>query len=252
MLTTMKEMGLIAPASAAPKATLQAQSGNGTRIAILGAGLAGMTAAYELEKAGYDCVVLEGRDRASGHCQTIRGGDVVTELENEQVCGFDKVAFQSKRRFWEEDSNIYGGISLTEKDITQIWYPSTEFQSDQGVLVGAYIWDNPIGNVWGTLSPEQRLAKAIEEGAAIHPNYAAELSPADGITIAWEKIPYSLGGWAEWEDEQRETAYKTLLQPDGPIYLAGGHLSYLTGWQEGSVRSALIAVEAISSRAQAA
>lgn len=118
--------------------------------------------------------------------------------------------------------------------------------------MGAYIWDNPIGNVWGTLSPEQRIAKAIEDGTAIHKNYAKELSSASGITIAWEKVPYSRGGWAEWEDEQREGAYKVLLQPDGPIFLAGEHLSYLTGWQEGSVRSALTVVEGIASRVQAA
>ncbi len=507
VLTTMKEMGLLAPAEAIQKPALQAQSGNGTTIAILGAGIAGMTAAYELTKAGYECVVLEARDRAGGRCQTIRGGDVVKEFDTEQICPFDegnqslyfnpgparipyhhtailgyckelgvplqvrvnenraayfqddkafngspmlnrrvvndsrgyiaellakaisqksldqavsgldqerlmafvksfgslgddytyvggsrggyvagpaagndvgeafeplglaellssdfwdyklhfgegytqaatmlepvggmdqiikaferevgalieynaevseirktpegvrvvyknlatdeekaleanytictfplpvlatvdadfspemtaaieeskgiyanavKVAFQANRRFWEEDSNIYGGISWTERDITQIWYPSTDFQSDTGILVGAYIWDNPIGNVWGTLSPEARLAKAIEEGSAIHPDYATEVSAANGVTIAWENVPYSQGGWAEWEDEQREGAYQVLLQPDGPIFLAGEHLSYLTGWQEGSVRSALAAVEGVASRVQAA
>ncbi|MEO1400444.1 MAG: flavin monoamine oxidase family protein [Cyanobacteria bacterium J06635_1] len=162
-----------------------------------------------------------------------------------------KVAFQANRRFWEEDHNIYGGISWTERDITQIWYPSTGFHSDNGILVGAYIWDNPIGNVWGTLSPEQRLAKAIEDGTAIHPDYASQVSPATGMSIAWGNIPYSQGGWAEWEDEQREAAYRVLTQPDGPIFLAGEHLSYLTGWQEGSVRSALLAVEGIANRVQA-
>ncbi|MEM9905158.1 MAG: FAD-dependent oxidoreductase [Cyanobacteria bacterium P01_D01_bin.44] len=163
-----------------------------------------------------------------------------------------KVAFQANRRFWEEDHNIYGGISWTERDITQIWYPSTGFQSNKGVLVGAYIWDNPIGNAWSDLSAEQRLAKAIEDGTAIHPDYASEVSPATGISIAWGNIPYSQGGWAEWEDEQREAVYKVLTQPDGPIFLAGEHLSYLTGWQEGSVRSALLAVEGIANQVQAA
>ncbi len=503
VLTTMKELGLLASVDAAQKPALQAQSGEGTRIAILGAGIAGMTAAYELTKAGYDCTILEARDRAGGRCQTLRGGDTVKEFDSTQTCSFDeglyfnpgparipyhhtailgyckefgvplevrvnenratyfqdddafdgrpmlnrrvvndsrgyisellakaisqksldqtisdldqerlmafvksfgslgddyrytggsragyvsgpaageqigdrfaplglaellssdfwdyklhfgegytqaatmlqpvggmdkivkaferqvgdlieygaevselrktaegvrivystaageataleadyaictfplpvlaqisadfspemqaaieeskgiyanavKVAFQPKRRFWEEDANIYGGISWTERDITQIWYPSHGFQSDTGILVGAYIWDNPIGNVWGTLPPKQRLAKAIADGTAIHANYAKEVSAAAGITVAWENIPYSQGGWAEWEDEQREGAYKVLLQPDGPIFLAGEHLSYLTGWQEGSVRSALLAVEGIAAQVQAA
>ena len=34
---------------------------SGTRVVILGAGLAGMTVAYELGKVGYDCRVLEAR-----------------------------------------------------------------------------------------------------------------------------------------------------------------------------------------------
>src|SRR5207248_76072 len=39
-----------------------------------------------------------------------------------------KLAFQADRRFWE-DEEIYGGISWTTQDITQIWYPSTALQS---------------------------------------------------------------------------------------------------------------------------
>ncbi len=36
------------------------------RLVILGAGLAGLCAAYELGKLGYDCVVLEARGPAAG------------------------------------------------------------------------------------------------------------------------------------------------------------------------------------------
>src|SRR5690348_13604789 len=32
-------------------------------VLILGAGIAGLTAAYELEKAGYHCQIIEARDR---------------------------------------------------------------------------------------------------------------------------------------------------------------------------------------------
>ena len=39
-----------------------------------------------------------------------------------------KVAFQAARRFWELDHQIYGGISWTSRDATQIWYPSGGLQ----------------------------------------------------------------------------------------------------------------------------
>jgi len=168
-------------------------------------------------------------------------------------CGYvnaAKAAFQCDRRFWEEDGQIYGGISWTDQDITQIWYPSGGFHNPKGVIVGAYIWDNEIGDPFGAMSLEQRLDKVIAEGSRIHPTYAQEVNRATGMSISWGKMPYQLGGWAEWEDDARETAYPILNQPDGPIYLAGEHLSYLTGWQEGAVLSAHQVVGAIANRTQ--
>ena len=41
---------------------------SGVRVVILGGGLAGMTAAYELGKVGYDCRVLEARARPAAAC----------------------------------------------------------------------------------------------------------------------------------------------------------------------------------------
>ncbi|MGH1560052.1 FAD-dependent oxidoreductase [Caulobacter segnis] len=51
-----------------------------TKVVILGAGLAGMTAAYELSKAGYQVQVLEARSFAGGRCQTARKGFKHTDL----------------------------------------------------------------------------------------------------------------------------------------------------------------------------
>ncbi|HEX4815509.1 MAG TPA: flavin monoamine oxidase family protein [Nonomuraea sp.] len=49
-------------------------------VAILGAGVAGLTAAYELGKAGYDCTLLEAREKAGGRNLTLRAGDRLPEL----------------------------------------------------------------------------------------------------------------------------------------------------------------------------
>jgi monoamine oxidase len=42
-----------------------------------------------------------------------------------------------------------------------------------------------------------------------------------------------------------------LLEPDGPLFLAGEHLSNVPGWQEGSILSAYKAIEAMAQRAAA-
>src|SRR3977135_745450 len=52
----------------------------GASVLILGAGLAGMTAAIELRNAGYKVQVLEVNTRAGGRNWTLRGGDSWTEL----------------------------------------------------------------------------------------------------------------------------------------------------------------------------
>src|ERR1700730_17870644 len=59
-------------------------------VLVLGAGIAGMTAAYELRNAGYRVQVLEYNGRAGGRNWTLRGGDRYTELGGDtQECRFD-------------------------------------------------------------------------------------------------------------------------------------------------------------------
>src|SRR6202453_3286629 len=47
----------------------------GASVLVLGAGIAGLVAAYELRKAGYRGQVLEYNGRARGRTWTRRGGD---------------------------------------------------------------------------------------------------------------------------------------------------------------------------------
>lgn len=63
----------------------------GASVLILGAGLAGMSAAFELRKAGYRVQLLEYNDRPGGRNWTLRGGDRYTELGGAtQHCRFDE------------------------------------------------------------------------------------------------------------------------------------------------------------------
>ena len=88
---TMQAMGLMGTAAAAEPLNLPRGEAHGTKVVILGAGVAGLSAAYELGKAGYDCTVLEVRDRVGGRNFSIRRG---TRLEmtdgSRQLCAFDQ------------------------------------------------------------------------------------------------------------------------------------------------------------------
>jgi monoamine oxidase len=58
-------------------------SGTGKTVAILGAGVSALTAAYELTKAGYEVIILEATTRAGGRNLTARKGTVINEVSPE-------------------------------------------------------------------------------------------------------------------------------------------------------------------------
>jgi monoamine oxidase len=87
----MEALGLALPTPAgAENFSLPRNSGGGRSVVILGAGIAGLVSAYELQRAGYKVTVLEARDRIGGRVWTIRGGDrVVQNGRPDQLATFD-------------------------------------------------------------------------------------------------------------------------------------------------------------------
>ena len=159
-----------------------------------------------------------------------------------------KIGFYTPRRFWELDNDIYGGMSWTSREITQILYPSQGIGQHDGILVGAYSFgvlpeDDP-----SRFSVSERLKTALISGERLHPGYQQMVR--DGISVAWSNAKYSQGGWASWTPEQKAGIYRTLQEPDGAIYFAGEHLSNLPAWQEGAILSAHHAIAKIVARVQ--
>ncbi len=158
-----------------------------------------------------------------------------------------KVGLQFKRRFWEEDEHIYGGITYTDLPISNIGYPNTGFQSGgKGVLLGAYVWGLNAMQ-FTAMTPQERVRKVVDYGSQIHPQYHREFD--NGIAVAWHRSPFTLGCFGLWSSATRAQHYDDLCQIDGRVALAGEHASYLGGWQEGAVTSALDAVGRLHQRA---
>ena len=88
MYEAMTGLGLLATPAQAPFDLSGRVSG--VRVLVLGAGIAGLTVAYELGKAGYDCRVLEARPRPGGRVFTVRRGTVSEEEGSPQTADFEE------------------------------------------------------------------------------------------------------------------------------------------------------------------
>jgi monoamine oxidase len=154
-----------------------------------------------------------------------------------------KMGMQFKRRFWEEDDQIFGGASKTDMEIGQIVYPSSGYLSPKGVLVGYYL-QGQAGRPIGDKTPAERQALALEQGGRIHPQYAKEFDNA--FSVAWHRVTWNKGSWSNLNPAGR----KALSQPQGRVYLAGDHLN-MNAWMQGAFESARQTATAVHARVSA-
>jgi monoamine oxidase len=156
-----------------------------------------------------------------------------------------KIGLQFKRRFWEEDEHVYGGITHTNNALSQIFYPSNDYLDKKGVLIGYYNFNEKAQHT-GQLSYADREKLALSKGRLIHPQYDKEFESS--FSVSWHKTKYSLGGWAVYNSKTRKEVYPVLLKPEGNVYFAGEHLTYLNAWMAGAFESARSVVASVHAR----
>ncbi|HEX5170025.1 MAG TPA: flavin monoamine oxidase family protein [Cyclobacteriaceae bacterium] len=156
-----------------------------------------------------------------------------------------KIGLQFKRRFWEEDENLFGGITHTNNELTQIFYPSNDYLGKKGVLIGYYNFNETAAKV-GSFSNSDRQKIALEKGSLVHPQYTKEFE--NSFSVSWHLTPFSMGGWAVYNSDARKNLYSALLKPDKNVYFGGEHVTYLTAWMAGALESARKTVADIHAR----
>jgi len=82
-------LGLTPGSAQGSPALVQPLKDRSRSVVLLGGGLSSLMSAYELERAGYQCTILEASHRIGGRNLTIRAGDEVDEMGNRQRCEFD-------------------------------------------------------------------------------------------------------------------------------------------------------------------
>jgi monoamine oxidase len=159
-----------------------------------------------------------------------------------------KIGLEMRRRFWEDDDYIYGGHSFTNQDISLISYPNNNmFKDGPAVILGAYA-SGRSGYRLAAMTPEQRVEAALAQGSVFHPNsYRKEF--ITGASVAWSRVPWTIGSCGQWSEETRKDHYQTLVAVEDRIVLAGEHASYVGCWMEGAVLSSVDAITRLHKRA---
>ena len=162
-----------------------------------------------------------------------------------------KVGLQFKRRFWEEDERIYGGISYTDLPIRQISYPSGGLNAGgKGVLLGAYLFGGPNAYEFTAMSPAERIERAVEyrrkNPPAIPGKSSRTASPSRGLARRSRSAAPATGR-TKRAAPTTTTSARSTAESCSPANTP----PMIPAWQEGAILSALDAVGRLHQRVMA-
>lgn len=175
---------LAASALALPPSLARCGGGDGPSgsVVVVGAGLAGLTAAYELDRAGWDVTVLEARPRVGGRVWTIRapfvqgqhaeaGGEFIDSGHRwmRTYCRRFGLALEDVRVGAEE---LDGLVDLAGADglYSEVVTPAVELQMER------------FTTALDALSEEIDPADPVADGSALDRRSAADLIDDVGLT----------------------------------------------------------------------
>jgi len=158
-----------------------------------------------------------------------------------------KMGLQMKRRFWEEDDHIFGGHLYSNLPIGEFSYPSYDYFTKKGVLLGLYS-NGPIGDLIDR-PVKDRVEHVLTHASKVHPQIRQEFESA--YAVWWKKVKYNLGGFAPGAPPMRRAQFAKV---DNRILLGSAATAPYSepDWQEGAVAAAWQAVKSLHERAMRA
>ena len=153
-----------------------------------------------------------------------------------------KVLFQVRRRFWEEEDEIFGGATVTDLSIRRMNYPTPNPDTQRGMLLASYTWGQDALR-WGAMDEETRLEEALDDVSQIHPRIREEYEV--GASHAWYGDRYARGAFALFTPGQQSELQKDITRPEGRVYFAGEHCSLYHAWIQGALESGIRAAREI-------
>jgi monoamine oxidase len=167
-------------------------------------------------------------------------------VDESTMAGSYKVAWES-RRFWEQDYNIYGGLSFVAQGPSPIWYPSSRLMHPTGVVVSGYSEEQ--NTPFFDMTLEEKFAASRASIEKLHPGHGKELK--NPVFCGWKHVVWNEGSWIR-NYGGGPSGYDVIIQADGPLYFAGDTASHVVAWQEGAALSARRAVGMIADKTKMA
>jgi monoamine oxidase len=155
-----------------------------------------------------------------------------------------KVGLAMKRRFWEEDEGIYGGHLYSNLPIGEFSYPSNDYFTKKGVLLGLYV-NGPVGTLLDQPVAD-RIEHVLTHASKVHPQIRAEFESAYGVW--WKRVKYNMGGYATGRNEARR---QQLSKVDNRILIGSAAVTPHSepDWQEGAISAGWQALQLVHERA---
>jgi monoamine oxidase len=158
-----------------------------------------------------------------------------------------KMGLAMKRRFWEEDDQIFGGHLYSDLPLGEFSYPSTGYFSRKGVLLGLYAHGGPAADLIDK-PVTVRIEHVLTHSSKVHPQIRQEFESAYGVW--WQKVEYSRGGYVSAPPAGR--AQLSKMEKRLLIGSAATAPYSEPDWQEGAVAAAWQALTSLHERAMRA
>ncbi|MFC9974000.1 FAD-dependent oxidoreductase [Spirillospora sp. NPDC127200] len=211
--------GAAMAASPAPASARGRAAAASADVVVVGAGLAGLTAARDLVAAGRSVVVLEARDRPGGRVYGLPLGDGTTSEGGAEFIGptQDRIAALTAEMGVETFATYNAGKNVYHRNGRRSLYAT------DGLL--------------GSAPPEQLRAAGLDSFAKLFGDKAR--SPVRTAYQRWDNEAWSGGGPVGIAPPGVLSDFGTALRaPCGPVHWAGTETSdFWTGYMDGAVRS---------------
>jgi monoamine oxidase len=158
-----------------------------------------------------------------------------------------KLGLAMKRRFWEEDDQIFGGHLYSNLPLGEFSYPSDDYFSRKGVLLGLYA-NTAVGDLI-TRPVNARVEHVLMHASKVHPQIRQEFETA--YAVWWKRVKYSQGGYATGAAAARR---EQLARVENRIILGCAATAPRSepDWQEGAVAAGWQALTSLHERAMRA